>query len=172
MRITFYSNGYDERKEKQARREIFENYADEYGWWSEDDVPIEMVQNEVDEENSYDWKFFMEDLKELLKKKHCLMTGTFGSWRGPREGGKFVNTTGDFIACIQHLDEMNIYEENGHLYVAGSHHDGSDFYELKVLTKKGYALADYNHFAHDRKLHNTLFNCNFYSALPRLSKCV
>ena len=45
-------------------------------------------------------------------------------------------------------------------------------YELKRLTRQGYEYADRNYFAHDRKLHSTIMNCNFFSALPRLAKRV
>lgn len=78
----------------------------------------------------------------------------------------------DLLSCIDHLDFLRIYDKGGHLYIHGSHHDGSDDYELKRLTNKGYELADRNYFAHDRRLHNAIMGCNFYSALPRYASKV
>lgn len=172
MKITYFNNYYDSEKENVFRMQVFEEHQDEYDWTNEYDVPDCMIQAELAYQDDFDWQFFIGDLERLLTKHHCLLIGTFGSWRGPKEGGKFINTVSDLLSCIQHLDNMEVYEENGHLYIKGSHHDGNDSYELKVLTEKGYRLANDNYFAHDRKLHSTLFNYNFYSRLPRLSSAV
>ncbi len=172
MRITYYNNHYDSEKERIFRQQVFESCHDDYGWENESDVPDSMIDAEIAYENYFDWQFFLNDLERLLKTHHCLLVGTFGSWCGPKEGGKFIDTVSDFLSCVEHLDYMDIYEENGHLYVHGCHHDGNDSYELKVLTDKGYRLAEHNYFAHDRKLHATLFHCNFYSKLPRLSSAI
>ena len=68
------------------------------------------------------------------------------------------------------MDYIKITDRNGHLIIEGSHHDGNDRYELKRLTDKGYKYADRNYFARDRKLHDTIMRCNFYSALPKFAK--
>jgi hypothetical protein len=68
------------------------------------------------------------------------------------------------------LDYIKVIDENGHLKIYGYHHDGSDSYELKKLTKKGFEFADRNYFARDRQLHQTIMNNNFYSALPRIAE--
>ncbi len=172
MKITYYNNYYDNEKEELCRQQVFSEHQDEYDWLTEQDVPESLIQREMDDSNTSDWEFFINDLERLLSTHYCLLTGTFGSWRGPMQGGKFISKISDFTSCIEHLDYLEIYEENGHLFIQGCHHDGSDSYELRVLTDKGYKLAEDNYFAHDRKLHNTLFKYNFYSRLPRLSSAV
>ena len=65
---------------------------------------------------------------------------------------------------------MKFYDKDGHFYIRGYHHDGSDFYEMKKLTKKGYELANNNYFAHDRELHTTIMKFNLFSTLPRIAE--
>lgn len=116
------------------------------------------------------WQDISYELKREFEKNYYLLVGTCGRWDGKAKGGKFISSYADFQSAIAHLDYIKIYELNGHLYIDGYHHDGSDFYELKKLTDKGYEFASSNYFAHSRTLHNTIFNNNFYSKLPRLSQ--
>ena len=106
----------------------------------------------------------------MLSKNVYLLTGTCGRWNGTVSGGKFIRSVNDLLSCISHLDYIRIYDKNGHFHIHGCHHDGNDDYELKRLTNKGYELANNNYFAKDRKLHTTLMNTNFYSALPHFAE--
>lgn len=116
------------------------------------------------------WNDVKDELQMLFEKGVYLLTGTCGKWYGNFACGKFIRSVTDLLSCIYHLDYIRIYDKNGHFYIHGSHHDGNDDYELKRLTHKGYLLADGNYFAHDRKLHHTIMNNNFYSALPYFAK--
>ena len=163
-------NNIDTRDFENMREYLFETYAEEEGWVSIDEIPDCVVRHELDEEDRRDWKNFICDIDILLSKDTYLLTGTCGRWNGPAEGGKFIHNINDLTQCIKHLDYIKIVDENGHLKIYGYHHDGSDSYELKRLTKKGYAFAYKYYFARDRQLHRTIMNNNFYSALPRMAE--
>lgn len=167
--MTFYDNTDPWDKNDKVRQYLFENFNDE-DWETPDDIPAYRIDQEIDLDNDCDWYNFKAMMEKMLSEEHCLLTGVCGRWDGPARGGKFIETFRDFASCIEHLDYLRIYEKNGHLYVDGYHHDGSDHYELKKLTRKGYEYAERNYFAHDGFLHSTLMNFNFYSALPRLSR--
>lgn len=166
--IIIFDTYPDIEREKEIRQFIFEDCPEE--WTSPEAIPDEYVFNELDEQNCELWECVMDCLDELFSKDCYLLTGQFGSWRGKLDGGKFINSIDDFLDVTDHLDSIKIVDQNGHLIIEGSHHDGSDRYELKKLTRKGYELADRNYFANDRTLHNTIMKTNFYSALPHLAK--
>lgn len=170
--ITIYDNYYSYDREKEMREWLFEERAEDSDWNSPDDTPDERVYDEMDFQDRMQWDDVKAELDTLFKKNIYILTGTCGRWNGPAQGGKFIHSVDDLLSCIDHLDYLRIFDRNGHLYIHGSHHDGSDDYELKRLTHKGYELADRNYFAHDRQLHNTIMGCNFYSALPRYASKV
>ena len=165
-----YDSYYTVEKEEQAREYLFENYAEEEGWKTPEDVPNQRISNEIYFQDSDSWEELQNGLKKLLKANYGLLTGYCGRWYGNVAGGKFIHTIDDLLSAIHHLDYIRIVDRNGHFIIEGDHHDGSDRYELKLLTKKGYEYADRNYFAKDRKLHNTITNCNFFSALPKFAK--
>ena len=169
-KTTVFYNDTDTRSFASVKNYLFETFAEEEGWFSEDDIPDCVVYHEIEEEQRREWEDFRADLEYLLSKDCYLLTGTCGRWNGPAEGGKFIRSADDLFDCICHLDYVKIYDENGHFYIYGYHHDGSDSYEMKRLTKKGYEFADRYYFAKDRHLHRTIMNNNFYSALPRVAE--
>ena len=154
----FY-NDMETQNFDSTKEYLFENYAEEEGWLSMDEIPDCVVYHEIELAQRSEWEDFMADL----------LTGTCGRWNGPVEGGKFVTSKDELLDCISHLDYIKFYDKNGHFYIKGYHHDGSDSYEMKRLTKKGYELASRNYFAIDRQLHQTIMNCNIYSSLPHVA---
>ena len=167
---TVFYNDTETESFEATKNYLFETFAEEEGWVSIDEIPDCVVQHEIDEEQRREWDDFISDMDYVFSKDAYLLTGTCGRWNGPAEGGKFIRNTDDLIRCIQHLDYIKVIDENGHLKIYGYHHDGSDSYELKKLTKKGFEFADRNYFARDRQLHQTIMNNNFYSALPRIAE--
>ena len=149
--ITIYDN-YDcfDRK-KEVREFLFNEYAEENEWNSPEDIPDEIVWDELDMQDRIQWDDVKYKLSALFEKNVYILTGTCGRWYGERSGGSFIRSVNDLLSCIEHLDYIRIYDKNGHLYIHGSHHDGSDDYELKRLTHTGYEVANNNYFAHDRQ---------------------
>ena len=169
-KFVIYDNYYDCERFDETRQFLFDNFAEDNDWQTVDDIPNDRVFDEMAFQDECRWIDFKHEMDRLLEHNAYIMTGTCGRWDGPCSGGTFICSFSDFSDAVRHLDYLEIYDENGHLYIKGSHHDGDDSYELKRLTKKGYDLAESNYFAHDRKLHTTIMKTNFYSALPRLSK--
>ena len=171
-KIVIYDNYFYCERFDETKQFLFDEYAEDNNWQTVEDIPDDRVFDEMDFQDKCYWDDFEREMEKLLEHNVYIMTGTCGRWNGPCSGGSFICSFSDFIKAIQHLDYLEIYDENGHLYIKGSHHDGNDFYEMKRLTNKGRELADNNYYAHDRQLHTTIMNTNFYSALPRLSKAI
>lgn len=155
---------------ESMRNYLFNEYAEQERWESLDDIPDCLVYYEIDEERRHDWEAFVAELDSMFDEDCYLLTGVCGRWNGPAEGGKFIHSTQDLLDAIRHLDYIKVYDENGHFLISGYHHDGSDSYELKKLTKKGWEFAYNNYFAHDRYLHTTIMKNNFFSKLPRMAE--
>lgn len=170
--ITIYDTYSRFEREDETREWLFELCAEEEGWESPDDIPETRVFNEISFQNDIDWRELENELESIFEEDYYLMTGYCGTWRGKISCGCFIHSLRDFLKAIEHLDDVRIIDRSGHLIVEGSHHDGSDKYELKRLTHKGYLLADSNYFARDKDLHETIMNNNFYSALPHFAKRV
>ena len=170
QKTVIYNNYYDCERFDDTKQFLFDTYAEDNNWQTVDNVPDDRVFDEMAFQDEFYWIDFKREMNRLLEQNVYLITGTCGRWDGPCSGGSFICSFSDLINVIHHLDYLEIYDENGHLYIKGSHHDGDDFYEMKRLTNKGKELANSYYFAHDRKLHTAIMKTNFYSALPRLSK--
>ncbi len=157
--------GFDE-----TRKFLFDTFAYEHDWKTEDDVPEQMVYNEMDDQDNLAWQDFYDKMYRLLSGDIYLLKGTNGRWYGPAECGQFIHNPQELLHRISHLDRVRFYDEDGHLKIWGYHHDGEDNYELKRLTRKGVDFAMRNCFAHDRKLHEIIMKNRVYSALPRLAQ--
>lgn len=170
--IILYDSYYSEEKENDARQYLFDEYADEEKWNSPQDIPDYRVFREIELQDDICWEEIKSDLVILFKSDYFLLTGCCGTWHGNMEGGKFINSLSELLSVIQHLDDFRIIDRNGHFIIEGSHHDGSDRYELKRLTRKGYELANNYYFANDRKLHSTIMKNNLFSGLPHFAQKV
>lgn len=168
--ITIYDSYYSTEKEKSTREFLFDFYAEDEGWKSADEIPYQRVFDQMNFEDDIIWQDVKDRLSSMFQTHCYLLTGYCGTWRGNLASGEFIHSISDLLSTLNHLDDIRITDRNGHLIIEGSHHDGSDCYELKRLTNKGYLLADNNYFARDRDLHNTIMKNNFYSALPRFAK--
>lgn len=45
-----------------------------------------------------------------------------------------------FYKAMTDCDYFRIYDENGHMYLTCSHHDGTNHFEIKIVTEKGYTV--------------------------------
>ena len=160
---TNHTERYDE-----ARDFLFATRADEFDWKTDNDVPEKMIYDEMSFMQSLDYQYFQDKLNELIAKNTCIIMGTCGRWSGRVSCGRFIENFNEFIAFVEHLDEIKIVDKGGRLIISGYHHDGHDEYELKVLTKKGLECAKRNAFEHSKTFHERIMNNSTYSKLPRL----
>ena len=170
--IIIYDNYFSLERERETRQYLFDDFAEENGWQSPEDISDNQIFDEMYFQDQIQWENIEAELKPMLDKNTYLLTGFFGSWHGEIEGGTFIRSFNDFLSCIKQLEYIRFYDVNGHFYIHGSHHDGSDDYELKMLTDKGYEYAKSKSFDCDKWVHKAIKYCNFYSALPYFAKKV
>lgn len=168
-----------------VERVIYDNY-DIYGAYSDEAVassalcdgyPLDEDEiweecRRMDEENrelEYDnlRNFFDSD-----KNSTWLLIGSCEVWHGTYEGGFTFKTFDEMISKAgKDCDYFRFWDENGHFYLKCSHHDGTNVFEVKKLTKSGKQLLEnweYNDTKRynypEKELHHRLFKR--YSVLP------
>jgi hypothetical protein len=161
--IVLFSNYLEDYMDEEEAKELLAENGNE-------NPTADEIWYFAEEQKQYELDCFMEEFKWYLDKYTFIATGTCGLWYGRVAGGKVVNGINDFYSLIKDCDFIKITDNNGHLMVKASHHDGNNYYELRKLNDKGveyhYNKAD----SLDRKeLCERLFTSN-YSKLPRLAK--
>lgn len=124
-----YDMGYTEKYAKESYMEL---HGEEPTQSQLDD----MVQSNME----FARECFESDMKEYLKKHDkFILFGTFGAWDGPKGLCALVDDLDDLqSALFLRGDNTVTFEDvSGKLIVTQSHHDGTNYYELRPLTKKG-----------------------------------
>ena len=133
---------------KAKQRIIFNNYNlwEDYAEDARESLIFNGVKNPLENgiwEEIYcmvdlEWSDTLQELKTFFDGKTWLAFGTCGLWHGNVAAGTiFTDFEKFFYKAIKDCDYWKIYDENGHLYLECSHHDGTNFFEIKEVTEKG-----------------------------------
>lgn len=127
-------------------RIIFDNYdmesyfndARECLAESGEDFTEDEVENCAYDILDMDFHMALEELDNFFEDKEIICFGSIGRWNGVYRGGKIFGDFKDaFYSMIKDCWYYKIYDENGHLFVHCTHHDGSCTFEIKILNDKG-----------------------------------
>lgn len=165
-------------------RIIFDNYDMESYFEDVKQCLIDSGEEFDDDEvyyNAYDicdmdFQMALEDLKRFFEDKEIICFGNVGLWHGVYDGGKiFDDFEKAFWDMTKDCDYFKIYDENGHLFIHCSHHDGSNNFEIKILNKNGIDyyerwLESWNDKRSEREVHNQIVKR--YSVLPNFANKV
>ena len=103
-----------------------------------------------------------------------LTIGEVGLWHGVYKAGKIGDFENLWYKAIKDCDYIKVYDENGHLYLTCSHHDGTCHFEIKEITPKGREYLDRWEWGDDNRTeeytHNQIYKR--YSKLPRYAEKV
>lgn len=165
---TIFNNYYDNDRFEDTAEYLFDEYADEEGWDTVEDVPEDEIWREMQFSDECAWDDAKYDLEHFLKENGpMLVVGSLGLWYGNCRGGKICYNFRDLAGAWEDCDYINIYDQNGHLYIECSHHDGTNMYECKLLTERGEQYAeDHGWDMYDSELHEKLWNDSHYTHLP------
>lgn len=155
-----FSNYYNDSAFEEARQSLAErtgiypaDLADEDIW----DEYYALIDDCWDSEKS-----MLEDFFDGTSR--FLLTGTIGRWNGPAEGGFTFSTVDELSRAWEDCDYFELFDENGHLFINASHHDGTNHFEVRQLTEKGIDYERSHPYADLRQLHSALWKR--YSRLP------
>lgn len=167
---------------------LFDNY-DSYEW--KDDARDCLIENGIeDPTDSQIWeeiadmeRFFWDDMLCELEDKidDCvLVSGTCGTWQGNFAGGKVFHISDKpkysssmlswiLSECGKDCDYFKVgINKSGNLFIQCTHHDGTNYYEVKNITDKGKkAFYDWDYSERfnnlsEQEMHEKLYNSNNY----------
>lgn len=170
MKHTLYSNYYGWISEEEIRQYLWDcEYIDHL-----DEATDEMIWNEMHSLEEMYWNDISYELKHFFDKGNAwLLTGSIGRWDGDYRGGYIFNTFEEFCDCLKDCDYIEITDNKGHFEVKCSHHDGTNFYEVKRVSDFGCEWYD-NHSwdMYDEELYTKMWNNNFMTSLPHFARDV
>lgn len=161
---TIFSN-YDFPDEKEIVEWIASN------GYPEDEIDEEMITDWSYMRLEQDWEDIKDEMKRFFNKKRILLFGSIGRWNGVVNG---FSTYDDFMKMFydatEDCDYWKFYDENGHLYLTCSHHDGTCSYEIKELSDDGYEYLERWNYSgsNDKRKSNDIGSqlVKRYSTLP------
>ena len=126
--MAWLSLSYDDYKEwcEEMEEEIHPEHSEKY--W---DQCRRIFEN--------DWDDFKCNMKYSKWNVPCMITGSLGLWNGrPNIAPVYCKTLIDAIAkCSDRCDDAEVNLKDGYIEVLGKHHDGTNCFEIHILSKKG-----------------------------------
>lgn len=144
--------------------------------WIEDeeeltDSKIEQFrQDEMDDWFDTEW----EELTRFFDGKTVIFFGSLGLWTGRHAAGKIGTFEDLFHKAMIDCEYLKIYDDRGHLFLQCSHHDGTNVFEIKTLTRAGIDYMDRWEYSTDRRTERDAHEqvIKRYSRLPRFADTV
>jgi len=127
------------------------------------------------------WQFEKNMLLDYFRRQptegQVIMQGTVGRWNGTFPAGKAGIIDLLLSKLLESADDVEIFDDNGHLFIRTLHHDGANVFEVKILTCAGLrALEAYNdghgrwQDISEKELHDKLMHNSRYTHLPYYAK--
>lgn len=129
-----YDMGYTEEHAKESYKEC-----------NGEEPTQSQLECWINDEMEFARDSFECEMKNFLKRHDkFILFGTFGAWDGPKGICALVDDLDDLQSALSLRGDNTVTFEDvsGKLIVTQSHHDGTNYYELRPLTKKG--LDHYN----------------------------
>lgn len=156
-RVIFDEDVYDEEFLREQLEERYVTYGDmnelndefvNEHWFLLDDYRQTDFEEEMDALKAYlDGK---SSGKSSETSEHAgnpiIVSGTIGRWDGTRSGFTVFEDLNDVMhgqnSPFKDCEIQKVWDENGHLFIHGAHHDGSVTVELRQLSDEGHVAYD------------------------------
>lgn len=130
-------NLYEQLSDEDIREMWLEN-----GTYTEEEIEDLSDETYWQERYWYDeeeWEIAKELLERVFSDDELIVFGAVGRWNGVFDGGFVCSGLDEVLErCTQDCNYIEFYDENGHLFLHCTHHDGSCLFEIKRLTEEGY----------------------------------
>lgn len=145
------------------REEMREEYYGVYGEYPEDDNTLDEFIDHSNNLNLESEEGNVECYELNHPVKYYLVIGDLGLWYGTVQGGKIIR--GLWRAIRECFEDYNhIYQKGKRLHVDAIHHDGTNRFQIKELTRRGVEYWQRHEYdMTDRELHQRLFKDSHYS---------
>lgn len=171
---------------KQKTLILFDNYSTEFNEYKQmlidsgfENPSDEEVFEYINDCERLDWEEMIERVDKIFDGDDVVVIGSFGFWNKDADGGKVMK--GDMQNILAQVGkdcdyfEVGINEANN-LFIRCSHHDGTNYVEIKKLTiAGGYAWQDFQYGERfenldEQQMHDKLFCSKHYTSKITRSK--
>ena len=156
--ITLFNNynGYDFADEKAALEECNPGIT----------ITDEMVWDSIRDTEDEDYSMCKHYLKDVFGDSRVIVNGTAGTWHGRHEAAKmFIDIESALAACVRDCDYFKVEQlSNREINVTSTHHDGTNYFSIKIVTEKGGRLFD----NWDYGVHTKLADLNEWQILEKI----
>lgn len=129
----------------------------------------EYIDSQINEDLA---NFYQEVINYEAKHegKWYVVLASLQSWNGYYAGGNVIKGMMTVVSrCME--DYYELYHEGKKLFMSATHHDGTNSFKIKELTKEGERyFENHEHDMSDRELHAKLFNDSHLSRHPTIFK--
>lgn len=147
-------------------RTIYDNYVLDETYTDEDMIELaiangmaetedEVTESMIDElrwdEDAIEWENVKCELVEYFKNKTVIFFGTLGLWYGRTAGGKTGNFENLLMDALEDCAYVKIYEKNDRMFLECSHHDGTNEFEIKIITERGKQYLENWEYSNDKR---------------------
>lgn len=149
--------------------------ARECEWVDEDEEITDKMRMEWRyREDEANWDAEKEMLEDFFKGKTVGFFGEIGLWHGTYKCGNIGDFWKLYYEAVRDCDYIKIYDENGHLYLTCSHHDGTNHFEIKVLNDDAEDYYDRWSYGNDNRKEYEVITQIYkrYSKIPRFMEKV
>lgn len=156
--------------------DLWERYSEDIIETIEDEYSEYDVWNTIYDIDADDYSDELDRMKDFFSDGTYIIFGSIGRWDGDRTGfDVFCDFDDAYNKAIKDCEYIKIYDVNGHFYIECSHHDGTNFYEIKKLTDAGVNYYENWEYNWNDKRSNSYIKeklVNKYSVLPRYAEKV
>lgn len=152
---TIYTN-YDYENYMEDAKENLKAQMEEYG--EEGEPSVDEIYTEAADMCNSDWDFYYDCICNYLQSHNLIATGTVGTWLGRVEGGLVIETPQDFLSLLKDCDYIKIGMDDRQMIIKCSHHDGTNYYELREMLESDYEYYGEHMYDDRRELCEYLFN--------------
>ena len=135
-----------------------------------EDPSDEDVWDELYAENEIELDEVITTLKHYFNGKTVIVYGSIGLWNGTHYGLKMGDFEEVFYSCVRDYDSIEFSDDEGKLYLHGSHHDGDSSFEMKIVLADGEQFYDDWYYGDDQrteaKVLAEIFDNDKYSRIP------
>jgi len=145
---------WDDAKQYCIDRHL-EDYPEDKDW----EPSNEEISQEIYDCNEIAWEEEASNLKKFFNDGSIfILVGSAGLWDGRHRGGFVVKNYNDLSKAWGNVDAMKIFDDKGVFNIHGYHHDGTNCWEVKKLTKRGVAYFDRHEYDDPQTLHEKLWS--------------
>ena len=102
----------------------------------------DVIWNQVYEIDAENFNNIFNEMKNWADNNQVLFIGSVGRWNGTFAGSAIGDFSTLFTEAIKDCDYFKIWEEDNILNLKCSHHDGTNCFEIYVLTNEGLELYE------------------------------